>query len=379
MRGIRVFFLFAWRNLAQKPVRLVIACFGISFASFLMAFQISLLYGFSLAASRIVDAIDADIWIVGREIPAFDFISPIPRRIAWLARGAIGVEVAGVGIGGSVPFKKANGSLTTVYLVGVESSFNGRLPNVRAATLHEAGYVRPIAADVTDVDVLRDRATETRVQVNGRKADLVLVTSGLASFLGTPFAIADFRDAHALSQLPDNLASFVVIKVSPRHDSKAVAHVLEQRFPNYSVFTSREFSWRSRVFWLIKTGAGGALLLAAFLGFLLGLTVVAQTMYSATSEQIEDYATMRAIGGSKHMIFLIVAAQALVCGIVGAIFGLLLVAPAASLAKGVVTWITVPLLVYPGVFLMVMVLSLLAAMIACRPAINTDPARVFRA
>jgi hypothetical protein len=50
----------AVRNLKRSGGRLWVSLFGIVFATFLMGVQGSLLYSFTLAASRIVDSVDVD-------------------------------------------------------------------------------------------------------------------------------------------------------------------------------------------------------------------------------------------------------------------------------------------------------------------------------
>jgi hypothetical protein len=70
--------LLAYRNLRRAGGRWWVSLFGIFFATFLMSIQGSLLYGFAAAASRTVDAVDADIWMVAKGTPAFEFVSQIP-------------------------------------------------------------------------------------------------------------------------------------------------------------------------------------------------------------------------------------------------------------------------------------------------------------
>ncbi len=77
----------AVRNLKRSRGRLWVSLFGIAFATFLMGVQGSLLHSFTRAASRIVDSVDADLWIVGKGTPTFDYVSPIPERYAFLALG----------------------------------------------------------------------------------------------------------------------------------------------------------------------------------------------------------------------------------------------------------------------------------------------------
>jgi putative ABC transport system permease protein len=138
-------------------------------------------------------------------------------------------------------------------------------------------------------------------------------------------------------------------------------------------------SARSRLFWLVKTGAGGALTLAAILGFCIGLVLVAQTIYSITADNIEEYATLKAMGASNRDVHMVVLVQSLVCGMVGGIVGLILVDPFATAIRPLVTWIAVPGWIYLVVALALVFLCIAASLIAARPAVAIDPGRVFRA
>ena len=85
----------AWQNLTHDRFRFFITVTGIAFASFLMVFQGSLLYGFTLSASRVIDAVDSDIWIMAKGVPCFDFAAPLEERLREISMGVPGVEGVG--------------------------------------------------------------------------------------------------------------------------------------------------------------------------------------------------------------------------------------------------------------------------------------------
>jgi len=89
------------------------------------------------------------------------------------------------------------------------------------------------------------------------------------------------------------------------------SRTLGKRLPEVDVLTRDEFARKSRTYWTIKTGAGGAILTAAVLGFLIGLVVVSQTIYANTMENIEEYATLKALGAPKSLVARIVLTQGL--------------------------------------------------------------------
>lgn len=51
---------------------------------FLMVFQGSLLAGFLRSASRLVDSIDASLWVTAHGARSFDFATPLPADFARL-------------------------------------------------------------------------------------------------------------------------------------------------------------------------------------------------------------------------------------------------------------------------------------------------------
>ncbi len=371
---------FAIRNLLAARNRLIVSIAGVAFAAFLMAVQGGLLFGFTLAASRIVDALDADLWIVPRGVPAFDFVSVVPRRHADLALAAPGVTATGLGVAGWVPFAKPNGDRTVVLVVGVEPAFLGRVPDVARASLTSALTEFAIAVDRTDQAALGlPEPADTPPEIASRKASTALVTDRFASFLGTPFVFASYPDARLYLRMPTERTGFVLARLAPGADPIAARDWLRARLPDTDTWTSAEFSTRSRLFWLIQTGAGGALSLAAILGFAIGLVVVAQTIYGLTVEAVEEYATLRAMGASAGYVRAAVRTQSLVCGAIGGAIGLLLVGPFELAARHLVTWIAVPGWMFACVAVLLCVMCLGAARIGVRPALAADPGRVFRA
>src|SRR6201984_1444949 len=129
---------------------------------------------------------------------------------------------------------------------------------------------------------------------------------------------------------------YVLVRVDKRYATSDVQLSLKQRLPEVDVLTQDEFARKSRRYWTIKTGAGGAILTAAVLGFLIGLVVVSQTIYANTMENIEEYATLKALGAPKSLVARIVLTQALICGAVGSILGLFTVIPVVSHTRSLI-------------------------------------------
>jgi hypothetical protein len=118
----------AWHNLAHERMRSLMTILGIACATLLIIVQGSLLLGFLAAASRIIDATDADLWIAGRGASCFEFPVVIERRLEELARGIPGVLGTSRIVTRILPFRRADGGQQLVTLVGADPTVGSRLP-----------------------------------------------------------------------------------------------------------------------------------------------------------------------------------------------------------------------------------------------------------
>jgi putative ABC transport system permease protein len=64
-------------------------------------------------------------------------------------------------------------------------------------------------------------------------------------------------------------------------------------------------------YWLTRTGIGISFGLAAILGLLVGLAIVAQTLYASVKERIKEFATLKAMGADNRCIGRFLVSQAL--------------------------------------------------------------------
>jgi len=172
---------------------------------------------------------------------------------------------------------------------------------------------------------------------------------------------------------------YVLLRVAPGFSIADVQRGLKLRLPNVDVLTREEFSGKARRYWLTKTGAGGAILTGAALGFLIGLVVVSQTIYANTMENIEEYATLKALGASQGFVAQIVVAQALICGAIGSAVGLIAVLPAVDRARALIPWIYMPSWLPLAMVIPSLLMCALASIVSVRSALTVEPARVFRA
>src|SRR5262249_1044851 len=119
-------------------------------------------------------------------------------------------------------------------------------------------------------------------------------------------------------------ASYTMVRVAPGRDIEVVRKALAARLPNAEVVTHAEFRKRSLDYWLFETGAGSALIAGAVLGIIVGVVIVVQTLYASTQDDINEFATLRALGASASYIHKVILTQAVISAVVGYLLGIVL-------------------------------------------------------
>ena len=369
----------AWQNIIHDRGRFSVTVLGVCFAVFLMVFQGSLLAGFLRAASRLIDASDSDIWITARGVQAFEFGTTLESRIREMASGVPGVVESSRVCMAFAVYRTPKGKQQVIALVGADPNIGGRFPVPDAPGA--AAEISPDAVfyDVSDRKQVEVTDLPVEVEINRHRAIIEREIQGYGAFLGVPFLFTSYRNATRYMGFGPDDAMYILLRVGNGYSVSAVQQDLKERLPEADVLTQNEFSSKSRLYWTVKTGAGGAILTAALLGFLIGLVVVSQTIYANTMENIEEYATLKALGASQRFVARIVLTQALICGAVGSALGLLVVVPSIDYAKSLIPWIYSPwwlpaLMVVPS-----LLMCSLASIASVRSALTVEPGRVFRA
>lgn len=369
----------AWKNLSHDRMRFAVTVVGIVFAVFLMIFQGSLLVGFINAASRLIDASDADIWIAARGVPCFEYPAPLPNRFRELAQGVSGVAVVHRVITGATSWQAPSGGRQLVVVVGAETGAGRNFPLPQLYT--EAATTLPDAVliDQSNAAPLEAATLPIDVEINRRRAHVERAVQGFGSFLGTPYVFASYHDAMRYLRLGSEETMYLLVQVAPGYEVEAVRRDLQARLPETDVWTRAGFAARSRDFWLNQTGAGGTIMLAGLLGFLIGMVVVSQTIYSTTMDSLEEFATLKAIGAPRRYVLGVVLTQSLTSGIVGSVLGVLVTLPLLRLAQQGIPWITTPWWLLAGMVFVSLLMCALASVVSIRKALMVEPARVFRA
>jgi putative ABC transport system permease protein len=368
----------AWRNLTRDRRRCAVTIFGMGFAVFIMLFQTGLFVGFTQAASHIIRAMDGDLLISGRGASCLEYGFPIEARYGDIARSVREVRATGRVIIGPTSFKRPNGSEVSAFLIGTEPSPRDELPHPTLVGESPVTAPESVVVDRSNLDALGLTFLPAEVEINRHRTSVLRSIDGFGSFLGAPFIFSDDREVARLLNYPDGYVTFLTVQLRPGADIELTRARLQSLLPNVDVHPKVAFASQASAYWVLQTGAGGALLTSAFLGLLLGVVFVSQTMYASTLEKLDEYATMRAMGASKLYVLAIVVAQAMMAGVFGAAGGLAAASVLIVQARRAIPWVAAPAWLFLVMIAAALLMSRLASVASARAATRVDPARVFR-
>jgi putative ABC transport system permease protein len=370
----------ARKNLIHDRIRFAITLAGVAFAVTLVLVQVGLFLGLLVKATVTIENSNADIWIAGRNTPNIDFGRPIPETLVLRARGIEGVERAENAIVQFMTIQLPNGATENALVYGLANGAYWNLPwNVEQGRGGEdlnRGF-----------NLVMDRSAAVRFgsfdlgayrEVAGRGFHVIGRSAGAESFTTTPIVFMGFANAQGLQEQLQGRTTYVLVKVAKGHDPAEVAARLRPLFPYNDVHTRAEWAAHSRGYWIKSTGLGMSMGVTVFLGILVGVVIVAQTLYTSAVENIRQFGTVKAIGGSNWDIYKILGEQALI----SAVLGFLLGAAASYAVRPAMANLHLTVLLTPQfsgiVFVGTVLMCLAAALFSFRRVALIDPALVFR-
>jgi putative ABC transport system permease protein len=371
-------FTLASRNLFQDRVRFIATMVGIVFSVVLEMVQLGLYLGFGRMVTTMIDHAETDLWIMRQGTKCFEDPSLLASKRQADYASVPGVASADPIVIGFSDWRLPSGEMTPVFLVGTNLDRPGLHPwDIVAGSDEALRQPDAVAVDQTYFERLGVSKVGDEADIRGMDVKVEAVTRGIRSFTTTPYVFTDVAQARKFIGIPDTFTSYFLIHLQPGANLEQVRSALLDKVSDIEVLTSKEFSERSRKFWLFGTGAGAALFAGALLGVIVGTVIVAQTLYSSTKDHLDEFATLRAMGSSNRYIYTVIIYQALLNAMVG--FCL------ASVIGFAVVYFTstgaLPVVITPALMGIILALTvgmcIASALTAIVKVLRIDPAMVF--
>lgn len=369
----------ATKSLLHDKLRFFITVSGVAFAVTLVFVQVGLFLGLMDNASLTINQIDSEIWVTSHNTANIDFAQTFPETHVKRVRSIPGVERADNLIVWFMNVSLPNGAVEGTEVYALENFPRWNFPwNVVEGNLEDLRRGPFMILD----DSAKKRWGTFQVgeyrEVLGRRLKIIGKTVDAKSFTTTPLTFMDYRMAQSVSTDLRGNTTYILVKLAPGANVEAVRAEIRRRLPFNDVYTKAEWAKRSRSYWIDSTGLGLNMYITVFLGCLVGIVVVAQTLYTSTMEHIREFGTVKAIGGGNADIYLILGKQATIAAVAGFGLGALQAFALRPVMAKIDLKLIIPTPFYIWVLLGSLALCLGSALISFRKVASIDPALVFR-
>ncbi|XGV96395.1 MAG: ABC transporter permease [Leptolyngbya sp. BL-A-14] len=411
----------ARKNLFEDIPRFLVAQAGIMFAVSLVTIQIGILNGFTRSTGLLIDQSSADLWIASEDMVHLEVTSPLTLEQLVKTRDVEGVQRAEALMIRAALWRSSDRRIAPVRLYGFDPNgqlfANWKLAQGELNALNTPYTMMIDKAQLSSLDLKQVGDTGTIGSLPAKLVGLVEDTQSMASSaaLFTSLETANAFSTAGLSStatiriqngevevlsnadaapkrssappppaprklsLSDSI-SFILVQAKPGQDMQTLRKRLEASLPGTRALTRAEMAQQTRDYWEKRTGVGFILGLGAAVGFVVGMVVVSQILYSSVADHIKEYGTLKAMGASDWIIYRVITEQALWMAVLGYL-------PSMALCVGLGTWtmaakgimILISPLTATSVFCITVVMCVGSAIFAIQKVTRVDPAIVFKA
>ncbi|MFZ5831621.1 MAG: FtsX-like permease family protein [Planctomycetota bacterium] len=369
----------AFDTLVADRGKLLTALVGVVFSIVLVNVQGGLFVGLIRRAGLLVDCSEAVIWCGHKQMHNVDFPRDIPKRWTSRIRAIPGVKRADPYLLGFADMALPSGGFEGVVVVGVDrAGMLGQPWNLIEGEPDAIFRPDSIIVDATEDDKLESpRLGEVR-EIGGRRARIAARSHGIMGFLVTPYVFTNVDSAAGYLRKEPSACSYILVSLEPGADRDTICAAIRQRLPEAEVLPKEEYSRISINFWMIRTGLGISFGAATLLGLLVGMIMVAQTLYTMVLDRLREFGTLKAIGASESQVYAVLLSQSLAMALVGSAIGLGLVSVIQRLYHTPRAPIVIPLWLSIGSCMLVLLICLASSLLPYQRVRRVDPLMVLQ-
>lgn len=373
----------AWRNIVHNKVTMLISIAAVAFAVLIMFMELGFLNGLYDSQTGALQFLRADLVMVSSGLHIFNTHDTFPRPRLQQAAGFKGVK-------GAYPLymedlasdlrNPATGIKNGIRVFGFDPSD----PIFVSRDLNR--LVDPLRERMT---ILFDRASRSffgplTTGTSTELADRAVKVAGTFD-LGPDYyydgnvltSIDTFFTLFPFRQRNDVFVGVIQLEHGASADS-VLDELRRQIGPDVEVLKKAEIVAREKATWQKATPAGYVFTMGVAVGFVIGIFICYQILYTDISDHLPQLATLKALGYQNRDLVRLVLTQAVLLGALGFLpavimtFGLYSI---LTIITGIVTKLTLARVAL--VFVLTLGMCLVSGLLAVRKALAVDPAELF--
>ncbi len=378
----------AWLQLSKEKARLLIALAGISFADILMFMQLG--FKDALFDSAVIPhkGLNGDIFLMSPKTNSIIAPRGFARRRLYEVLGVEGVQAVYPLYINFAPWRNHVTKTTRgIMLIGINPEqsildFPGVEENkeilkqddtVLFDDLSRAEF-GPVGVDFKAGKTIFSEVSGHQVRVGelfklgaSFGADGNIVTSDLTMFKIFP-------------TLNRGLIDIGIIKLKPGANAEQVIKTIREKLASgdVKIFSRQEFIDFEISYWQSSTAIGFIFTLGTGMGFIVGIVIVYQILYTDIANHLPEYATLKAMGYTNLYLLNIVFQEAIILACLGYLPGLgisLFLYSNTAAATGLPIFMTLERAI--TVLILTIIMCCVSGAIAANRLRSADPADIF--
>ena len=384
----------AWLQLVHKKVKFSATLAGIAFVVILLFMQLGFQDALFDSAVRVHEILEGDLFLASSQYKALTSQQSFPRTRLYQTLALEGVEsVSPIYFQFGKLKNVNNGQKYTIFVMGIDPSKSNfksdqinqnvnliKLPDAALFDLSSRPEFGPIAEQFQEKQQLNIEIASFNQITKATRFNI----KGLFS-LGPSFGIdGNLITNHstflkAFSDRQVNNIDIGLITLKSNYQPEEVRDRLAASLPeDIKVLTFAEFVKLEQDYWDLRTPIGFIFKIMVFMGFLVGVGITYQILYSNISNHLVAYATLKAIGFTNRYLLTAVFQQALLLAILGFIPGIIVSFGLYDLATNATRLpVTMDTNKTLSVFISVIVMCTISGTLAIQKLRSVDPADIF--
>ncbi|MBD6617886.1 FtsX-like permease family protein [Komarekiella sp. 'clone 1'] len=383
----------AWLQLSRQKARFLVALAGIAFVAVLMFMQIGFQDALYASATKLHRNLQGDLFIISAQYKSLTSNQSFPRWRLYQALGVDGVEsVSPLYMQFAKLKNPINGLKFPLYVIGfdpvrsvfkspdVQQSYkllqNPRIVLFDRAARPEFGAIAQDFEQGKNVNVEIFSYTALvgyKVKIGG------LFTLGPSFGVDGNLIVSSSTFLRIFQDRSVQNIDIGLITLKPDADPKKVLATLSASLPkDVMVVTRNDFITFEKNYWTLRTPIGFVFNLMVIMGFVVGVIVVYQILYSNISTHLAEYATLKAMGFKNKYLLNVVFQQALILASLGYIPGFAISIALYDVAKNATK---LPVIMSSDkaaiVLISAIIMCLTSGFLSTKKLRNVDPADIF--
>jgi putative ABC transport system permease protein len=379
----------AWLQLTREKIRLLVALAGISFSGILMFMQLGFQDGLFESAIRFHVALQGDIFLVSPQSNALIAMDNFSQRRLFQALNIEGVaEISPIYLNFALWKNPENGRTRGIFVIGLDPDAN--ILNLPGLTPDNLSQIKQDDVVLFDRDSraefgavaqwIEQEGREISTEVGGHRIRVGGLFQMGATFGADGTIIVSERTfLNIFQQRRRGIIEAGLIRLQPGVDPQPVIARLKQMMgSDLLVFSKDEFVEFERRYWAESTAIGFIFSLGTIMGFVVGIIIVYQILYTDVTDHLAEYATLKAMGYTDLYLLGVVFQEAITLALLGYIPAFSLAVILYELTRNA-TLLPISMTTERAVFIFVLivVMCFISGGIAVRRLRSADPADIF--